>query len=216
MPTSHLHQLNEIVEAIMLINPQSILDVGVGFGKYGVLVREFLELHDGREQYHTWQRRIDGIEAFADYLTPLHEFIYDTVYVGDALTLLPTLPETYDLILLIDVLEHFPRDIGETLVQNCLQRGHNLLISTPGWFIPQEAAFANPYERHHSLWTRTDFRPWTPHCFVPNDISLICVIGPGSQAVRQEMFTPRRRLKRNFGFLRHLYGALKIRRCVVL
>ena len=63
MPTSHLHQLNAIVEIMMLTDPQSMLDVGVGFGKYGFLAREFLELYDGRDAYADWQRRIDGIEV---------------------------------------------------------------------------------------------------------------------------------------------------------
>jgi hypothetical protein len=42
MPTSHPHQLNQIVELIMLTDPHSLLDVGIGFGKYGVLAREYL------------------------------------------------------------------------------------------------------------------------------------------------------------------------------
>ncbi|MBA7570185.1 hypothetical protein ES708_11933 [subsurface metagenome] len=33
MPSSHWYQLNEIMELIILTQPKSILDVGVGFGK---------------------------------------------------------------------------------------------------------------------------------------------------------------------------------------
>ena len=32
-------------------NPSSVLDIGTGFGKYGLLCREYLELWDGRENY---------------------------------------------------------------------------------------------------------------------------------------------------------------------
>ncbi len=71
MPSSHLYQINEILALIMATNPESLLDVGVGFGKYGFLSREYLELWDGREQYHDWKRRIVGIEACKKYLTPL-------------------------------------------------------------------------------------------------------------------------------------------------
>ncbi|MBA7677027.1 hypothetical protein ES703_85275 [subsurface metagenome] len=39
MPTSYYSQLNEIMELIVLTDPKSILDVGVGFGKYGFLSR---------------------------------------------------------------------------------------------------------------------------------------------------------------------------------
>ncbi len=64
MPTSNPYQINEILEAINITRPRSILDIRVGFGKYGVLAREYLELYDGREKYGDWKRRIDGIEAF--------------------------------------------------------------------------------------------------------------------------------------------------------
>jgi hypothetical protein len=212
MPTSHMHQLNEIIEIIVLSNPQTILDVGVGFGKYGVLAREFLELRDGRDQYSNWQRRIDGIEAFATYLTPLHQFIYNTVYIGDAIDVLPSLPVTYDLILLIDVLEHFTQEKGTAVLQACLQKGRNVLISTPGWFFQQGTAFNNPYEQHLSFWTKADFAAFTPKCFVPNDISLICLIGPASKVAQQELYGLRRRLKRDFAFLKYLYRLVRRKR----
>jgi len=42
MPTSHPFQLDDIVQFIIETAPQSILDIGVGFGKYGVFAREYL------------------------------------------------------------------------------------------------------------------------------------------------------------------------------
>jgi hypothetical protein len=54
MPTSHPYQLNEIIDLAMKVDPKSVLDVGVGFGKYGVLLREYLELWDGRDRYRDW------------------------------------------------------------------------------------------------------------------------------------------------------------------
>jgi len=75
MPTSHLYQVIDIMELILFTSPESILDVGVGFGKYGFLSREYLELWDGRGKYCDWKIRIDGIEAYKDYITPVHRFI---------------------------------------------------------------------------------------------------------------------------------------------
>ncbi len=70
MPSSHFGQLNEIVELIKLSKPKSVLDIGVGFGKYGVLAREYLELWDEGKKYNDREIRIDGIEAFEKYITP--------------------------------------------------------------------------------------------------------------------------------------------------
>jgi hypothetical protein len=44
MPTSHKYQIKEIMELMVLINPKKILDLGIGFGKYGYLAREYLDI----------------------------------------------------------------------------------------------------------------------------------------------------------------------------
>jgi len=208
MPTSYLHQLNEIVELIVLIAPQNILDVGIGFGKYGVLAREYLEFRDGREKYDDWQRQIDGIEIFPRYITPLHEFIYNHIYIGDAQTIIPTLEKRYDLILFIDVIEHFTLEDGYKLLQTCQRAARNLIVSTPVEFIPQKVAFENPYETHHSHWPASQFKSFQPNVFIPNAYSTICVIGEDAPLIRKQLRTGIRELKRWFPFLYrfgHLY-----------
>ena len=72
MPTSQLNQLPQIIELILFTNPEKMLDVGVGFGKYGFLSREYLELWDDKRRYsnwtnrYNWTKRIDGIEVFKE------------------------------------------------------------------------------------------------------------------------------------------------------
>ena len=46
MPTSLYTQITKILDAIVHTNPQSVLAIGTGFGKYGLLCREYLELWD--------------------------------------------------------------------------------------------------------------------------------------------------------------------------
>ena len=50
---------------------------------------------------------IDGIEACPEYITPHHKLIYNNIYIGDALNIIHTIKQNYDLILLIDIFEHF-------------------------------------------------------------------------------------------------------------
>ena len=85
MPSSHYFQLNEIVDLISLADPVKLLDIGVGFGKYGFLAREYLELWKDGGDYQKWNRQIDGIEAFEPYITPVHQFIYNNIFIGNAL-----------------------------------------------------------------------------------------------------------------------------------
>lgn len=209
MPTSHYHQLNELMEVILLINPQSLLDVGMGLGKFGVLAREYLEMRQMVWQKAEWQRRIDGIESFAPYHSPLHDFVYDHTWFGEAQAIIPTLTQHYDLALLIDVLEHFEPTAGREFLRALQARATNLLISTPLHFFAQPAAFGNPREAHRSHWVPTDFTPLGPTCFIPNDYSLICVLGPASAQVARELFTLRRQLQRHLPVVLRGYRALK-------
>ena len=152
MPSSNPDQISRIMGIILRDKPGSVLDIGIGFGKYGFLCREYLELWDGREVYHEWKRRIDGIEVFKDYITPLQDMIYDRIYVGNALDVLPNLTFTYDLILLIDVLEHFIEDEGYRLLHECRSKGRKILVSTPKNIRTQGAAFGNDHETHRFQW----------------------------------------------------------------
>ena len=95
------------MELVVRSKPQSVLDVGVGFGKYGYLVREYLEIWGDGDQYDQWLRTIDGVEVFEPYIREVQRAVYNEVFIGNATEVLPTLEKQYDLILLIDVLEHF-------------------------------------------------------------------------------------------------------------
>lgn len=162
MPSSHHKQITKIIDFIIRLNPQSILDVGAGFGKYGVLCREYLELWDGRYEY-TFKRRIDCVEAFGSYITPLHKYIYNNIYVDDVLKLIDKKLNTYDLVMLIDVLEHFDKATGQNLLQSLLSNkkiATNLLISTPKDAQAQGAGFGNEYEIHRSQWSREELDIW--------------------------------------------------------
>ena len=176
MPSSMPRQLNEIMDVIMALQPQSVLDVGTGFGKFGVLCREYLELWDGREQYADWQRRIDGIEIFPDYVTPLHRYIYNQVHLGDALDILPTIKASYDLVLLIDVLEHFTPEDAARLLQECTKHCRHILIVTPRKVKTQGPAFGNPHEAHKSQWTLDHFSGFPKKMMVFHPESLILLL----------------------------------------
>gem|GEM_PF-441897 len=156
MPSSQHYHISKIMDLITILDPQSVLDVGVGFGKYGILCREYLELWDGRQQYSNFKRRIDGVEAFGPYITELHKYAYDNIYVDDVRDLVDNLDFRYDLVLLIDVLEHFNKADGELLLQKLLQRNLGILISTPKKPSEQKNAFGNDYETHKSKWKKKD------------------------------------------------------------
>lgn len=193
MPSSHYFQLNEIVDLISLTDPGKLLDVGVGFGKYGFLAREYLELWSEGREYLKWQRQIDGIEAFEPYVTSVHKFIYNNIFIGNALDILPGLKDKYDLILIIDVFEHFNYKDGLKLLGECRKKGRNILISVPINMSAQEAVYGNEYETHKYGWKKADFNAITDKFFLSNSKSTICFIGEDSSRIKK--FLKKRRLR---------------------
>lgn len=69
MPTSWYQAIPNILTQVKSINPQSILDIGVGFGKYGLLFRDLLEIPLERYSKGTWKVKMDGIEVFKNTIT---------------------------------------------------------------------------------------------------------------------------------------------------
>jgi len=165
------------MDLIVTLEPSSVLDVGAGFGKYGVLCREYLELWDGRQKYSEFARRIDAVEAFEEYITPIHRFVYNHVYVDDISKIIDTLDFNYDLVLLIDVLEHFDKNEGVLLARKILAKHGGMIISTPKTVSNQRDAFNNEYEIHRSQWTRQELSDFGNSLFVRDDVSFICFIG---------------------------------------
>ncbi len=207
MPSSHSTQLNEIIELIIETNPQKFLDIGIGFGKYGFLSREYLELWDPDSVYGTNKRQIDGIEAFKPYLTPLHRLIYDRIFTGDAREVLPTLTDHYDLILMIDVFEHFTYEDGMKVLEECRRCGRNILISVPKIMSVQKDVYGNPYETHRYNWKRKDFSGITDKFFLYNAKSTICYIGEDSRRISKIL--KKRNLRRNLVRILELTGLKK-------
>src|SRR5215510_15677298 len=127
MPSSQYYHISKIMEMIISLKPNSILDIGSGYGKFGVLCREYLELWDGRQKYE-FRMRIDCVEVFQDYITPLHNYVYSNIYNKNILELALILDHKYDLILLIDVLEHFEKKEGSNLLELLLKNKKGVLL----------------------------------------------------------------------------------------
>ena len=206
MPTSHYEKIPPIMEIITELNPQSILDVGTGFGKYGVLCREYLELWDSKEQYKPFRRRIDGIEIFKDYITPLHDFIYNNIYIGNVLEM-NNLPQ-YDLVLLIDIIEHIEKQQGKQLIKRLLEKNEAVLVVTPKKPAIQKEMFNNPYESHISKWTEEDLSALGETFFLNDTDNLIACIG--NTGLLKKIFIKRAKRKiTKIPFVRQIYKMVK-------
>jgi hypothetical protein len=163
MPSSRASTIPYVVSVIRQLRPDSILDVGVGFGKWGYLFREYTdvtasEAEPERYRKENWKTRIEGIEGYEPYLHTGHEFIYDRIHVGNVADVLPELGR-YDVIFFGDIIEHFTKEVGTQLLRAALDHAEQaVLVTTPRLETGQGEEVGNPLERHQSLWTPADFR----------------------------------------------------------
>ena len=224
MPLSFVQAIPVIIEQVAHLKPSSILDVGIGFGKYGVLFREALELPYERYARSQWKVKIDGVEAFEGYRNPIHEFAYNRVFYGRIEDILPSLGQ-YDVILLIDVLEHFEKEEGRKLLQDLLLHARkSLLVSTPRFPAPQGAYLGNAFEAHKSRWHILDFVDFDfsyLHIPIGNNGAEVFHLFPTQAASRKQddaAFIPEAQKKERSGPLtigayiphKHLTGGMKM------
>ncbi len=157
MPQSDYWALPWVLEVVGEIHPDSVLDLGVGMGQYGLQIRQLLDIGQERLTRGEWKTRIDGVELFEPYRNPIWDYYYDHVYMGDARDFLRTTSEKYGLVLICDVIEHFDRGEAESLLRLARSKAEWVIVTTPNGNYPQGAVFGNDAETHRSVWTPKDF-----------------------------------------------------------
>lgn len=163
MPSCRPDVISGVLYKVMDMAPRTILDVGVGYGKWGVLCTEYLTY---------WKNItpvVDGVEVFEKYKSPAHG-VYREVFYTSVMDVLDKVGE-YDLVLIVDVIEHLDREDGLKLLEAV--KGH-YIVSTPGYWSPQVASFGNIHERHVSQWKREDF---VSSCVVPDQVGRNHILG---------------------------------------
>jgi len=131
---------------LSLIKPGRILDIGSGEGKYGRLIRskpEFSEVH------------LTSVEYEAARKQELLDIGYDEVRVMSALDLFDKPAETFEVVILGDVIEHFKKSEGMDLLNYLNYRSEYIIIVTPE-AMPQN--MSNFYEGHNSIWRPHDMQ----------------------------------------------------------
>lgn len=141
MPSSALVVWPHIIGLVHQVPHDHVLDVGPGWGKAAVLLREYLNVKP---------RRIDAIEVEKSYVDAhgLH-VLYDNVYVGDVTRCSDGFFDPYQVVIMGDVIEHLDDEAAFALLRRIRGR---VVISTPvAWFQTDDGLPES--ERHRSHWT---------------------------------------------------------------
>lgn len=168
MPSSDPRVLEETCREIIKLNPKKVLDIGVGFGKWGMLAREYTDIWNYRFYQEEWETIIHGIEIHERYRNPIWN-IYDKIMIGNGLEIVKGILNKfesddapivkYNLTTMIDVLEHFEKDAGQDLLDHVMKISDKFLVSYAN--SEQKGVRDNIHEDHVSTWEDEDFFRFT-------------------------------------------------------
>lgn len=160
MPSSTWVPNSTVGDIIHKQQPKTVLDIGPGFGKWGFLAREILDIFKGRYKKETWRTHITCYEIFPDYITPIHHYIYDEIVIDCALRQLQLKERYFDLVIVGDVLEHFDKTEGKKLIDYVYRATNKMAIFLVpiGSGYPQGVVLGNKFEEHKSIWEMVDFK----------------------------------------------------------
>jgi hypothetical protein len=160
MPISNWDQIPAIMNEVYRLQPKTVLDLGIGFGKYGPLLREVLDGMHGRCARGLWQGKIYGVEAHGSYRNAAWG-CYDNVAESDFTTFRYDASD-WDLVLMIDSLEHLSPKVGAEFLEYLVEHNKHVIISVPVVPMPQGAMYGNEHETHRTHHDGTEFERFNP------------------------------------------------------
>lgn len=148
-----------ILRAVGDLQPARVLDIGSGFGKFGLLTREAI-LSTRAEQGNMLPDDKDLVIDCCEEAAYFHQFqthwaCYNNHFHKDVFEMHPDTLNSYDLILLIDVVEHWDKAKAIEFLKKITKA--KVLISTPKETCMYEAPYYHS-RKHVSQWTEEDFK----------------------------------------------------------
>lgn len=158
MPISSWNAITPIMNEVYFLQPKTVCDLGIGYGKYGALLREVLDAMHGRCRPDQWEARIDGVEAWGLYKNPCWD-AYSEIRIDDFSI---DGVAGYDLVLMIDSLEHLEPAEGREFLARLVANNKHVILSVPVQYMPQGAAYGNEFETHRTHHTGHEFDEYNP------------------------------------------------------
>ena len=140
-----LHQWSAVSAGIG--GAKSVLDLGCGKGGHIRETDRFLGIRlVGVDASRTWSSEVPGC--------------YSEIIEGQLLDVLASTPaDAYDVVMAIDVVEHFDRSDGYKLLSEMRRvSARSAIVATPNGFVPQPPSDDNPFNEHKSGWTVNDLK----------------------------------------------------------
>jgi hypothetical protein len=130
-PTRDWQALPFCIEAMVDISPKRVLDLHMGLGQWGMLVREFCEERKGGTHRQQWKIHLEGIQPFGQKVEDYHRFLYDRVLATNGEDLTEQMNDSWDLAIVGDALEQRPKETSATFLKRTLEVADYVLVHNP-------------------------------------------------------------------------------------
>lgn len=183
MPVGHAGIALPLVEFVQRTQPKSVLDLGIGYGMTGAILRNYFGAHPSTGAIwplHTGNGfRIHGVEVFPAYRNPLWD-LYNEVVIGRIEDWLH-LCQMVDLVVCNDVFEHLPKAIGREI----LKRSPKAFVGVCQ-VMGQDTVYGNPHEAHTTAWTQDELREFCDETF---ELNPGYIVGMNTGALKKQETT---------------------------
>lgn len=131
MGTAGWQNIPYCIQTLRAIDPKRILDMTVGLGYWGMIIREFCDGEAGQNQPKDWQIYLAGIEICAKDTDSHSKSLYNQIYFGDISTTCDKLELDWNVVLFNDILENLNKNEALDLLSWALNAGDYVLVNVP-------------------------------------------------------------------------------------
>ncbi len=107
-----------------------------------------------------------GVEAFGPYLDESKKNKIHSEYSDKKIEKLDFPENSFDAVIMIEVLEHLPEKIGLEILQKSEKWAKNkVIVSTPNGYFPMDAVDGNIFQKHLSGWSNARLKTMGFKCY---------------------------------------------------
>lgn len=118
-------------QALVDIDPNRVLDIGVGFARWGALVRQFCDERHGRLNREHWQVHVERV-APADAVEEYQWLLYDAIRVCDSGRFVDAIEGQWNLVILDQSMQDPDDQRAARLVEKAINHADYVLVVVAG------------------------------------------------------------------------------------
>jgi len=146
------------VDILLAINPAQALDMRIGYGHWGMLVREFCDARYNRFAAENRNVQLEGRTSSSEKISPEYCHLYDKIHQASYQEIVATLTQEWNVIFFSNVLDQIEKTEALDLLSWALKQSDYVLVHVPLGQMPQHNdSGTQTLEKQLSFWDIGDF-----------------------------------------------------------